>query len=246
MKNPPWLKDEIILVMDFYIDNSAKIPGKDSDKIAELSSLLNDFRNMHGLHGDAKFRNVNGVYMKIMNLRGLDEQYDGKGLSSASNADREVWSSFKDDNIGLKSTAKRIRRYINSSGDKIYDIEHPIDNEIEQESQEGRLVTKIHKAYERDSKLVKNKKDKILKEKGALECEICGFNFLTAYGERGKDFIECHHNKPVSEIVASTPYYISTPTIQVKTTDEDKYNVVEELTKEFKNEGGKNFEQVSQ
>ena len=200
MKNPPWLKDEIILVMDFYIDNSAKIPGKDSDKIAELSSLLNDFRNMHGLHGDAKFRNVNGVYMKIMNLRGLDEQYDGKGLSSASNADREVWSSFKDDNIGLKSTAKRIRRYINSSGDKIYDIEHPIDNEIEQESQEGRLVTKIHKAYERDSKLVKNKKDKILKEKGALECEICGFNFLTAYGERGKDFIECHHNKPVSEI----------------------------------------------
>ena len=71
MKNPPWLKDEIILVMDFYIDNSAKIPGKDSDEIAELSSLLNDFRNMHGLHGDAKFRNVNGVYMKIMNLRVL-------------------------------------------------------------------------------------------------------------------------------------------------------------------------------
>ena len=142
MKNPPWLKDEIILVMDFYIDNSAKIPGKDSDEIAELSSLLNDFRNMHGLHGDAKFRNVNGVYMKIMNLKGLDERYDGIGLSSASNADREVWSSFKDDNIGLKSTAKRIRSYINSSGDKIYDIEHPIDNEIEQEyNQNGNLIT---------------------------------------------------------------------------------------------------------
>lgn len=46
-------------------------------------------------------------------------------------------------------------------------------------------------------------------------------------------------DKPVSEIIASTPYYISTPTIQVKTTDEDKYDVVEKLTKEFKDEGYK-------
>ena len=44
-------------------------------------------------------------------------------------------------------------------------------------------------------------------------------------------------DKPLSEVVASTPYYVSTPTIQVKTTDEDKYDVVEKLTKEFKDEG---------
>jgi phosphomannomutase/phosphoglucomutase len=43
-------------------------------------------------------------------------------------------------------------------------------------------------------------------------------------------------DKPLSEIVAGTPYYVSTPTIQVKTTDEDKYGVVEKLTKEFKDE----------
>ncbi|MBI4097833.1 MAG: phosphomannomutase/phosphoglucomutase, partial [Candidatus Levybacteria bacterium] len=30
-----------------------------------------------------------------------------------------------------------------------------------------------------------------------------------------------------------------TPTIQVKTTDEDKYKIVEELTEEFKNEGNR-------
>lgn len=46
-------------------------------------------------------------------------------------------------------------------------------------------------------------------------------------------------DKPMSEIVAGTPYYISTPTIQVKTTDEDKYGVVDELVKEFKSEGYK-------
>lgn len=44
-------------------------------------------------------------------------------------------------------------------------------------------------------------------------------------------------DKPLSEVVAGTPYYVSTPTIQVQATDEDKYDVVEKLVKEFKNEG---------
>ena len=46
-------------------------------------------------------------------------------------------------------------------------------------------------------------------------------------------------DKPLSEIIADTPYYISTPTIQVKTTDEDKYDIVDTLVKEFKDEGYK-------
>lgn len=46
-------------------------------------------------------------------------------------------------------------------------------------------------------------------------------------------------DKSMSEIIAGTPYYISTPTIQVKTTDEDKYNVVDQLVKDFKAEGVK-------
>ena len=46
-------------------------------------------------------------------------------------------------------------------------------------------------------------------------------------------------DKPLSEIIDDTPYYISTPTIQVPTTDEDKYDIVEELIGEFKAEGYK-------
>jgi len=48
--------------------------------------------------------------------------------------------------------------------------------------------------------------------------------------------------KPLSELVASTPYYVSTPTIQLKTTDEDKYRIVDELVKEFKQEGYKTID----
>lgn len=42
---------------------------------------------------------------------------------------------------------------------------------------------------------------------------------------------------PVSEVVASTPYYVSTPTIQVTATDEGKYAIVDTLVKQFKDEG---------
>src|SRR5262249_49483319 len=43
----------------------------------------------------------------------------------------------------------------------------------------------------------------------------------------------------LSELVAQTPYYISTPTIQVEVTDETKYKIIDELVKEFKAEGAK-------
>ncbi|WP_236887482.1 HNH endonuclease [Clostridium argentinense] len=35
---------------------------------------------------------------------------------------------------------------------------------------------------------------------GRLFCEACGFDFFEVYGERGKDFIEGHHTKFVSEL----------------------------------------------
>ena len=199
MKNPTWTRDEIILVMDFYMENFEKIPGKDSPEIRELSELLNRFRNKNGLYGDAKFRNTNGVYMKMMNLRGFDDRYEGKGLPASSKGDREVWNDFFDKPEELKKAANSIRRYISSDNTEI-DINLDIDNEFEEEASEGKVVTRIHQTYERDTKLVRRKKEKVLKEKGKLTCEVCGFDFRARYGERGREYIECHHTKPVSEI----------------------------------------------
>ena len=33
-----------------------------------------------------------------------------------------------------------------------------------------------------------------------LNCYACGFNFEEVYGERGKEFIEIHHIKPLSTL----------------------------------------------
>ena len=37
----------------------------------------------------------------------------------------------------------------------------------------------------------------MLKRFCTLACEVCNFDFSKVYGERGKDYIECHHTIPV-------------------------------------------------
>lgn len=84
------------------------------------------------------------------------------------------------------------------------------------------------------------------KESAPLAGEMSGHIFY-ADGYYGFDdaFFAClklleyvaRQDKPLSGLIASTPYYVSTPTIQVTVTDETKYQIVEDLTKEFKQEG---------
>lgn len=66
-------------------------------------------------------------------------------------------------------------------------------------SVEGAIVEKLHRFRERDRNLVTAAKAAFLRKHGELLCTICGFSFHRAYGEWGKDFIEAHHLKPISE-----------------------------------------------
>jgi predicted HNH restriction endonuclease len=57
-----------------------------------------------------------------------------------------------------------------------------------------------HLKRERNVKLIKIAKDKFIEKNGHLFCEACGFDFKKEYGDLGKDFIEAHHTKPISEM----------------------------------------------
>ncbi len=46
----------------------------------------------------------------------------------------------------------------------------------------------------RDCTIVKDKK-----EESGYTCECCGFNFCETYGKLGKEYIECHHIKPLAD-----------------------------------------------
>jgi 5-methylcytosine-specific restriction protein A len=47
-----------------------------------------------------------------------------------------------------------------------------------------------------------------MKRHGKLACEACGFDFAIHYGDRGNGFIECHHIKPVADIVEGQTTHI--------------------------------------
>jgi len=64
------------------------------------------------------------------------------------------------------------------------------------EATEGRLLLRRHLVTERNRALIKAKLAATLSEHGQLACEACAFDFLAAYGERGRGFCEVHHILP--------------------------------------------------
>lgn len=73
-----------------------------------------------------------------------------------------------------------------------------LDNdELERDFQspEGKLLFRLHRTRERDSRLTAEKKRQAL-QSSSFFCSICGFSFETVYGE---NYIECHHTIPISQ-----------------------------------------------
>ena len=58
---------------------------------------------------------------------------------------------------------------------------------------EGRVSYALHRKLERNAKIAKKVKNKRLREKGDLCCDVCGFSFHERYGAIGIGFIEAHH-----------------------------------------------------
>lgn len=114
------------------------------------------------------------------------------------------YQMFKDD---LKDSASELfMRFSRIDGYKVYEVSfsgelkqetilHDIVSEVIEEkgsSKDGAVKEYYGKRYERDPA---NRK-KAIKIHG-LTCKVCNFNFEETYGERGSDFIEVHHRKPI-------------------------------------------------
>ena len=77
-RNPKWSRDELILALDFYLEHRPSLPDKNTSQLQELSKTLNKLMNKLGHTGNNKYRNPNGVYMKLMNFLPFDSTYSGK------------------------------------------------------------------------------------------------------------------------------------------------------------------------
>ena len=200
-RNPNWTRDELILALDYYFDCEGR---PQNEGIQALSKILNSM-NTGSSKVNHKFRNINGVGLKLMNFRRLDPNFisAGKvGLKHGGKGDEDVWNYFVNSRELLKKTALAILSNINSP--KLNNYLNVDDSEV-MESREGRILTRVHLYRERNSKKVKQILiDKALKTSRGLVCEVCDFSFSQKYGTRGARFMEAHHIRPLSELSGET------------------------------------------
>jgi 5-methylcytosine-specific restriction protein A len=86
-RNPVWSRDELILALDLYMRRRNLLPDDKDREVVALSKLLNE---LSVPTGNERFRNPNGVAMKLQNFRRLDPDQSGKGLPRGGKAEEEV------------------------------------------------------------------------------------------------------------------------------------------------------------
>jgi len=194
-RNPPWQRDELILALDLYFRCSPLGISQDHTEVIGLSEVLNRLPIHTNRPDAARFRNPNGVYMKLCNFLRFDPSYKGTGLKRGNRLEEIVWSTFHARREELSRIAGLIR-----AGCQDVELVQAGDEEEEGAFPEGRMVYRMHRSRERNRNLVKRVKERAKHREGKLSCVACGFNFADTYGPLGADYIECHHTQPLSEM----------------------------------------------
>ncbi len=198
-RNPPWTRDELLVALDYYLDNPDDYFSPTGNGVLGLTAKISHVAKALGLTGSDTLRNANGVSMKLLNFRAHDPNHNTKGLIRGNKLEEVVWAEFADNPTALKKVVASILdvTQVATAEDAPFLPEDDLTEAVE-----GQLLTRMHRYRERNATIVKRKKAAYLKQHGHLCCEACGFDFHATYGERGGGFIECHHTKPVSELAA--------------------------------------------
>jgi 5-methylcytosine-specific restriction protein A len=109
MRNPKWHRDEIILALNLYFDSDRGPISSSNIKIIELSEMLGRLKIDVQRNDAEKFRNPNGVTLKLSNFLSMDPNYPGEGMNRHSKLDAEIFNEFINDRIRLKEEVARIK-----------------------------------------------------------------------------------------------------------------------------------------
>lgn len=198
-RNPSWTRDELLVALDYYLDHPTDYFSPTGTGVVDLTGKISQVAKALGLTGSDTLRNANGVSMKLLNFRAHDPNHATKGLSRGNKLEEVVWAEFSDRPVALKKVVATILDVTTAASTEDAPV---LPDEDEFEAPEGRLLSRLHRYRERNAAIVKRKKASYLKKHGCLRCEACEFDYQVTYGERGEGFIECHHTRPVSELVA--------------------------------------------
>jgi len=195
-RNPAWTRDELILALDLYMRHNPAHISKTHPDVIALSKVLNNLPIHSERPDETRFRNPNGVYMKLCNFLRFDPDYSGKGLVAGGKLEEGIWNQFHKNRELLHNIALAIKK--TASSKEI--VSTQIEDEEESGAQEGKVLFRLHRVRERNPNLVKKKKERALIESGKLRCDVCLFDFELQYGDLGRGFIECHHTLPLSRL----------------------------------------------
>ncbi len=132
-RNPTWVRDELILALELYLKEGQI--GPENPKVVALSDILNALP-IHTTRPDIeKFRNPNGVVLKLANFRALDRKDHADGMGHGGKGDKEVWTEYSSNPDQLVAIANAIKESVSKKGTI------PIaPEEGEEEATEGRIL----------------------------------------------------------------------------------------------------------
>ncbi|MBK1785669.1 HNH endonuclease [Prauserella cavernicola] len=131
---------------------------------------------------------------KTFDIATQHPDYDGKPTRGGK-LDKEILQAFLDRPEEMHAQAAAIRAGIATG--QLTELPFAADIDEEEAAAEGRALVLLHLRRERNPKLRAKKIDRVLAERGCLECEVCGFDFERTYGERGARYAEVHHVTPL-------------------------------------------------
>ena len=194
--NAAWNREETILALELYHQMDGQL-RKSDERVEELSRYLRSLPYHPANEQNQTFRNSDGVYFKLQNIRSV---LTGEGLGNTSRMDRIIADRLGNDPV---ETA-RLARIIRSSVELITEDDLEMPEEFEDDFYEGRSAYVLHRKIERDSKLRK----KVLKQRSPenLVCDICDFSRPLLPVEVQESFFEVHHVVPLSILTEVKSY----------------------------------------
>ena len=206
-RNPAWDTDELLLALDVYFRFPEARKSKSHPEVAKLSAALRSLPLPVKRPDPVRFRNTNGVAMKLANIAALDPEYtaDGHvGLKAGGRLEQTLWDRYVDRQDELHELAESIRA---SAVAGTLPTQKEEGEDGEDGALEGRFVWRWHRQRERAPGKVAEKKEKMRATLGELYCEVCGMTEAHAalrFGTLTSDIYECHHTKPLHTLTGTT------------------------------------------
>lgn len=194
MRNPKWHRDEVILALDLYYDLESGQMNSNNPEVIKLSELLNRLPIHINRPDQEKFRNANGVNLKLGNFKHYDPDYAGQGLKGGSKLDEAVLNEFYGQRLLLKSTANKIKAAVENKSvvDELYSIPNEEDDTLHSVKIPLSDLDGESKTKEKESSPIRMTIDEIYKKGnlGIRSYHVCKYNNIETIYDLKEYFVK--------------------------------------------------------